>query len=225
MLALSLELARHHRDASLASLPAPGAVLTGLLALVAVLLQEFWVLTRHVSVIAHEGAHALVGGGMGNKVVGMRVSGDGTGLTVTQGGRGRVTSGFAGYLGPSAFGLGAAKLIQLGDIGAVLWLALILLAVALISVRNFFGIVSLVITGGLLFLVVRDGGAGLQTAVAYTLTWFLLLSGVRYVVNHGPRAGDAANLRDLTYVPRVVWFGLWLVGTIAALMVGGRLLV
>jgi len=53
----------------------------------------------------------------------------------------------------------------------------------------------------------------------------LLLSGLRMVVEHGPGAGDADKLAETTHVPRVLWSGLWLVGTTVALVLGGSLLV
>jgi hypothetical protein len=52
----------------------------------------------------------------------------------------------------------------------------------------------------------------------------LLLTGVVHVLAHGSNAGDAAILRDITHVPRIVWSTLWLVITIAALVAGARML-
>ncbi len=46
---------------------------------------------------------------------------------------------FVGYLGPSAFGLCAAKLIETGRVVAVLWVATILLVLLLFVVRKSFG--------------------------------------------------------------------------------------
>ena len=64
-----------------------------------------------------------------------------------------------------------------------------------------------------------------QTAeilAAYAITWFLLLSGVRIVVQRGIGAGDAGLLKDHTSIPRLVWFALWLAGTLAAVVIGAR---
>lgn len=227
MLALALDLARHQAGQTLEPLPLSGAVLVGLAAVVVVLFQGFWQLARHVHVIAHEGAHALVSSGMGGKVAGVKLMRDATGETTAKhpNGRGTITTLFIGYLGPSAFGLGAAKLIALGYIDAVLWLAVILLAILLFSLRTLFGVISVMCTGGILFFVARSGQAGLQTVVAYGLAWFLLLSGVRAVLEHRSGAKDAQLLRGKTLIPRMVWFGIWLAGTIAALGAGGSLLV
>ncbi len=132
---------------------------------------------------------------------------------------------FAGYLGPSAFGLGAAKLISVGHAVAVLWLSLLLLAILLTMVRNLFGVFSVVITGFVLYLFARYAAVGTDKVVAYVITWFLLLSGLRMVVEHGSGADDAGILAGITYIPRVLWLGLWLVGTTFALVLGGSLLV
>src|SRR6202042_2982717 len=115
-------------------LPAAVSVGIGLAALAAVGIQEIWLLLRHVNTIAHEGAHAIVGSAVGRKIKGVTLRPNATGETNTAG-SGSVAIGVAGYLGPSAFGLLAAKMIQLGHSVAVLWLTLILLAALLLTVR------------------------------------------------------------------------------------------
>jgi Peptidase M50B-like len=52
----------------------------------------------------------------------------------------------------------------------------------LLWVRNRFGVVSVLVNGGLLVLVVGYGSVKLQTIAAYALSWFLLLAGVRMVL-------------------------------------------
>jgi Peptidase M50B-like len=209
-----------------APLTATAATLVGLLVLMLVVLPT-WLVVQHVNTIAHEGTHALVGSGMGGTVRSVTMQPDGRGLTRVRfpGSSGSVPFLFAGYLGPSAFGLGAAKLISVGHTVAVLWLALLLLAVLLTTVRNLFGGCAVVITGLLIYLVARHAAIGTETVVAYVITWFLLLSGFRVVLEHGPGADDAKALASATHVPRVVWSGMWLVGAGVALIVGGRLLV
>jgi Peptidase M50B-like len=61
--------------------------------------------------------------------------------------------------------------------------------------------------------------------VGYAITWLLLLSGVRQVVQHGVQAVDAGKLRTMTGLPRLLWVCLWLAGSLAAVAVGGRPLV
>jgi Peptidase M50B-like len=65
------------------------------------------------------------------------------------------------------------------------------------------------------------GSVKLQTIAAYALSWFLLLSGVRFVLMHRSGAVDAGILRGVTHVPRIVWAALWLVITVIALWAGG----
>jgi hypothetical protein len=226
MLALTLHLAPHHDAFTSQPLRAGQALLVGLGTAVLVAVQGLWLVTQHVYVIAHEGTHALTGSVRGGKVGRVKLNPNGTGGTEVShpGGRGAVLTGFIGYVGPSLFGVVAARLVSLGYIRPVLWLAVVLLAVLLLSVRNPFGFLTVIVTGGLLFLVARSGRAGLETVVAYGLAWFLLLSGLRVVLEHRTGAEDAKNLREWTNVPRVIWFVLWLAGASLALWVGGRLL-
>jgi hypothetical protein len=207
-------------------LPAAIVVLLGLVVLAAIALPT-WLVMRHANTIAHEGAHALVGWGMGGRVQSVTMEGDSSGLTKVTFRPG--TGGFlfllVGYLGPSAFGLAGAKLISIGHIVAVLWLALLLLAALLITVRNFFGFCSVVITGFVLYLFARYGSIGLETVVAYVITWFLLLSGLRVVLLYNGRKGDAPALAKTTHIPSWLWVGVWQLGATAALLLGGKLLI
>jgi hypothetical protein len=211
-----------------AQLPRGTSVLVGVAALAAVALPGLSHLTRHVSTMAHEGAHAVMGSATGRRVTAVKLSGNGEGrTTMTQPqGAGYLLAGVVGYLGPSAFGLGAARLIEIGHIIAVLWLAMLALALLAIMVRrNGFGLVAVVATGAGLFLVARYATVGAQIAVAYGIAWFLLVSGVRVVLQHGTHASDAIALRELTRLPRSVWAGFWLICSAAALVLGGTMLV
>ena len=210
-----------------AHLTAAGSVLIGLMALAVVGVQAIWEVARYVDTIAHEGMHAVTGSALGRKVRGVELRGNGDGLTdVSPGGTaGSILIGFAGYLGPSAFGLGAAKLIEVGHSVAVLWLTLLLLVLLLFVLRNAFSYVPVLIVGTPLFLVARYASVGIETAAAYAVAWFLLLSGVRKVIYRGTGAGDAGNLASMTHIWRGFWVLLWLAGSIAAVAVGGTLLI
>jgi len=200
---------------------------TGLLVFIAFLIDGIWRLARHISVIAHEGAHVAAGWSAGRRVGGVWLNRDATGATAVRGsdGFGSVITGFAGYLGPSLFGLAAAYLISQDEVTTALALALVCLAIMLILVRNFFGVISVVLNGLLVFLVLRYGGPEVKTVAACALSWFLLFSGVRWVLMHGTGAGDAINLKQATRIPRFVWVIFWLAVTVAALWVGGHLLI
>ncbi len=220
---LALDTSLHGLAEMQAQLPAADSVLVGFGALAVVTLDEMWRVAQHVNIIAHEGAHALVGSSLVGKVASVALHRNATGLTKVRSASGRdsIVFQFAGYVGPSGFGLVAAKLISAGRIAAVLWLAVALLAILLSVVSTWFGGVLVTVCGGLLFVVADGGSAGLVTIVAYGLTWFLLLSGVRVVINHGSSGKDAESLRKLTYIPRTVWAWLWLMGTVVALAIGG----
>lgn len=198
-------------------------MLAGLVAFAAVTWQAAWIFVRHINVMAHEGAHALTASALGAKIRGIRLNRDATGLTVSVG-RHHIAVTIAGYLGPSAFGLVAAKLISVGQAAAVLWLGLTVVAFLLPSLRNLFGVALAVIIGGLLYATARFAPIGLETFIAYALAWFLLLSGVRMVADHGRHAGDAASLKQYTHIPPVLWAGFWLAATIAAAVLGGTML-
>jgi hypothetical protein len=213
-----------------APLPGGEAALIGLASAVVVLVPLLWPIARHFSVMAHEGAHALVGGALGFSVTGVELGRDASGGTgfhedTPTSGLAWVLTAFVGYLGPSAAGLGAAKLIETGRVIAPLWVALCLLVLLLLLIRRSFGIVTVPVAILLLALVIRNTHSGLEEFVSYAMTWLLLLSGPRVVILRGIKADDAAVLRDSTYVPRRVWSLLWLAGTLLAVVIGGKWLV
>jgi hypothetical protein len=211
-----------------ARLPPAVSALLGVAVLAATALPA-WLLVEYIDTMAHEGTHALVTSGTGGTVRSVRVWPGGSGLTKSGGGS-SVLSWLAGYLGPSAFGLAAAKLISIGHIVAVLWLAILLLGILLTMIHNVFGFCSVAVTGFVLYLFARYGSIGTETVVAYLLAWFLLASGLRSVLRFPARPvpgqdDDAVFLVKATWLPRVLWIGIWLAGTTFALVLGGRLLV
>ena len=210
-----------------APLSGEAAVMIGLVALVAVAVQAVWMLLQHANTIAHEGAHAIAGSAAGRTVRSVQLRGNGDGLTAVDSGgvAGNALVLFVGYLGPSAFGLGAAKLIQVGHSAAVLWLTLLLLALLLFVLRNWFAFVPVLIIGALIYLVARYGSVGANAILAYGVAWFLLISGVRKVLEHRSGAYDAGKLWEITHIWRWAWASLWMIGSLLALAVGGALLV
>jgi hypothetical protein len=226
MVTPSLESALHRITELQAHLSVPEAALVGLVALGSITIPGVRLLTRHANVMAHEGAHVLAGSALGRRVQGVQIRRNGNGETRLAGAGwgGSVLAATVGYLGPSAFGLAAAALIHDGRIVAVLWLSLLALVILLFLVRNAFGLATAVLSGLALYLVAYYAPVGAQVVVAYGVAWLMLLSGVRVVLAHGRNAGDAAILHGLTRIPRGVWSGLWLAGTLAALVVGGSLL-
>jgi len=206
------------------ALPGSEIVLIALITSAVVIAQATWPLVQHFEVMAHEGMHAVVGSLAGRTVTGIELddkAGGGTGL-VPDSGPGFLLAGFAGYLGPSAFGLFAARMIEFGHIIAVLWVTMLFLVLLLIKLRPSFGRFTVPLAGILIVLVLKHTSQLGEIRAAYAITWFLLLSGTRIVVQRGVNADDAGLLRDRTSIPRLVWFALWLAGTLTAVVIGAR---
>lgn len=209
------------------TLPGDTAALIGLAALGLVAVNVGWQVVRHLTVMAHEGAHAVISLALFRGVGGIVLNRNATGATNvgSAGGLSGFLIGLSGYLGPSAFGLGAAKLIQLRLAGVVLWGLLFLLVALLTALRWSFGIISVLLAGGVVFVIGRFTPMTAQVVASYSITWLLLLSGVRRVIEVGASSEDGAALRGITHLPGGLWFVLWLAATLAAVVVGGRLLI
>lgn len=212
-----------------APLPGSEAALVGLAALAVVIIPFLWPLVEQFNVMAHEGAHAVVGSAMGFGIKSVTLDMESRGATgyhrAPDMGPRRTLSRFVGYLGPSGFGLCAAKLIETGHVVTVLWIAIMLLVLLLFSIRKSFAIISVPAVIALLAFVMRHAHDGLEEVIVYGMTWLLLLSGVRVAVADGAGAGDAGNLSRTTYIPSQIWALLWLAGTLLAVAVGGKWLV
>jgi hypothetical protein len=212
----------------LAPLPGGVAALIGLAALVVVMVPLLWTVARHVNVMAHEGAHALAAIAVGftlETVILRRETGETTYLAARGAVLRLITVGFVGYLGPSLFGLCAAKLIETGRVITVLWLAILLLVLLFFFIGRSLGMISVPIAIFLLVLVTRNAHAWLEEIVIYGLTWLLLLDGVRMAVAHGVKASDAVSLHGKTHIHPRVWSLLWIAGTLLAVVIGGKWLV
>jgi hypothetical protein len=212
------------------TLPAPAAAAVGLAALGVVVTDVGWQVVRHGTVMAHEGAHAVADSLLGRQVdyIELNFSAEQSGATYPKNEGGwlaRVFAAFVGYIGPSSFGLGAAKLIQQGYAVTALWITLFLLGILLLLLRRSFGFFTVPLTGGLVYIFGRYTPTSAQIAAAYAIAWLLLLSGVRGILVRGAQSGDGGNLRQLTLIPRFIWFLLWLAAALAAVAIGGRWLV
>lgn len=205
---------------------------TVLVALALVLLPPAWRRTRHVVTIAHEGAHGVAALVSGRRLAGIRLHSDTSGLTVSKGrrtGPGMVLTAFAGYVGPALLGLGGAFLLRERHALAVLWLAVLLLGLLLLQIRNFFGLWIVLVAGAGVAAVTWWGSEATQSLAAYTGTWFLLLAAPRPVLELQQlrRAGrardsDADVLARITPLPGLVWVLAFLLVTLGCLFVGGR---
>jgi Peptidase M50B-like len=209
-------------------LPGPAAAAVGLAALGVVVVG--WPVIRHGTVMGHEGAHAVADSLLGLQVdyIKLNFSSQRSGETMPKNVGGwfaRVTAYFVGYIGPSSFGLGAARLIHLGYIVAVLWVTVFLLGILLLLLNWSFGLFTVTLAAGLVYIVGRYTPVSAQIIAAYAIAWLLLLSGVLGVLARFAGSGDSQRLGELTSIPHVVWFLLWLAATLAAVAVGGSWLV
>ncbi|MFR9727613.1 M50 family metallopeptidase [Saccharopolyspora sp. MS10] len=207
-------------------------LLLGLVALGLVLNRGSWLLLRNVVTIAHEGGHAVVALLSGRTLNGIRLHSDTSGLTLSTGrptGPGMVFTLFAGYPAVSLLGLGGAALVSFDQERIALWAAIGLLAVMLLAIRNAYGVLSVVVTGGALFAVSWFATPQWQAACCVLVSWFLLFGGLRPIAElRGKRTGgrapssDADQLARLTRFPAAGWLGVWFLIGGAALLLGGR---
>jgi hypothetical protein len=216
--------------------PSVGLVaLTALIAAILVWAPGAWSVTRHVVTIAHEAAHGVAALLSGRRLHGIQLHSDTSGLTVSAGrttGPGMVVTAAAGYVGPALLGLGAAAMLANHRAVGLLWALLILLALVLIQVRNWFGLWSILVSAGVVFGVSWWLRPEVQSAFAYGLTWFLLLAAPRPVLElqaqrrrTGTTSSDADQLARLTRVPAVAWVAFFLAATAGALALGARWMV
>ncbi|MEV7832423.1 M50 family metallopeptidase [Streptomyces subrutilus] len=207
-------------------------VVTGVAALAAVGPRPLWRLSRNAVTIAHEGGHGLLALLTGRRLDGIRLHSDTSGVTVSRGrptGLGMVLTAAAGYTAPPLLGLGGAALLSAHRITLLLWAATALLLAVLVMIRNAYGALTVVLTGGAFLLVSWLAPAEVQALFAYAVVWFLLLGGVRPVFelqakrrHGGAPDSDADQLGRLTHVPPVVWLLLFHVVALCSLLGGGR---
>jgi hypothetical protein len=209
-------------------------LLTALAALLAVAFRPVWRVARNAVTIAHEGGHAFVALLTGRKLRGIRLEFDTSGLTLSAGrptGPGMMFTLLAGYIAPSLIGVLGAWLLGGNRITLLLWLTVVLLLLMLINIRNVFGVLSLLITGAIVFVVSWYASAHVQAIFAYAGVWFLLFGGVRPVFElqslrsrgRMPES-DADQLARATHVPALFWVTVFLLVDLAALVIGAFLL-
>ncbi|RKN43448.1 M50 family metallopeptidase [Micromonospora endolithica] len=214
--------------------PALLVLLTGLAALAVVSTRLPWQIARNVVTIAHEGGHALAAVLTGRKLHGIRLHSDTSGLTVSAGrptGPGMILTLLAGYVAPPLVGLAGAWLLGGNRITLLLWVAVALLLAMLVVIRNVYGVLSLLVTGGVVLAVSWYASPQVQAAFAYAGVWFLLLGGVRPVVElqrlraRGRMpASDADQLAGITPLPAFFWVTVFALVNLASLVFGALLL-
>jgi peptidase M50B-like protein len=171
---------------------------------------------------------------VGRRLSGIRLHSDTSGLTLTRGrptGPGMVLTLLAGYLTASVLGLGGAWLLASGRITLLLWASLVLLFAMLLMIRNLYGLLAVLVAGGAIFAVSWYTEPEVQAAFAYAFVWFLLIGGVRPVgelqslrARRRARDSDADQLARITWVPGLVWVGVFGLANLAALVAAAALL-
>lgn len=207
------------------------ALVAGVLSLLLVLSRNTWLLLRNVVTIAHEGGHAVVALLSGRKLNGIRLHSDTSGLTVSTGkptGPGMVFTLLAGYPAVSLLGLGGAWLVTVDLAHVMLWACIALLAAMLLAIRNAYGVLSIVLTGGVIFAVSWFATPAWQALCCALFSWFLLFGGLRPIAElrrkrSGGRApnSDADQLARLTGLPAGIWLATWFLAGLVALVIGG----
>src|SRR3954451_20973072 len=202
-------------------------LITAVIALAVVAFRPVWRVARNAITIAHEGGHALIALLTGRKLRGIRLEFDTSGLTLSAGrptGPGMMFTLLAGYIAPSLIGVLGAWLLGGNRITLLLWLTVVLLLLMLINIRNFFGVISLLVTGAIVFAVSWYASPQVQAAFAYAGVWVLLFGGVRPVFElQSLRSrgripeSDADQLARLTHVPALFWVTVFLLVDLAAL--------
>jgi hypothetical protein len=127
--------------------------------------------------------------------------------------------------------LGGAFTLANHRIKLTLWITLALLFLMLIMIRNFYGLIAVLITGGIVFAITWYASAQVQAAFAYTGIWFLLIGGVRPVFELAAqrrrgqaRDSDADQLAGLTHLAGGFWVFAYALLTLAGLALGAYLL-
>ncbi|MFF5207425.1 M50 family metallopeptidase [Streptosporangium sp. NPDC000396] len=210
------------------------ALLSALAALAVVMWPASWHLSRGLITIAHEGGHALTALLTRRKLQGIRLHSDTSGVTLTRGrptGPGMILTAAAGYVAPSLLGFGGAWLTASGYVTILITVVIGLLLCMLLMIRNLFGAVSLLVTGGAIFAFTWYCPPDMDAVLAYLAVWFLLFGGVRPIIElqRKRRLGrtpdsDADQLARLTFLPAGFWVLLFLLVACAALLGGAYLL-
>lgn len=216
--------------------PLPGSWLLASVAagLLLVLLPGTWHTVRHAVTVVHEGGHGLAAVLTGRRLTGIRLHSDTSGLTVSKGprtGPGMVITLLAGYTAPAIAAIGAAWLLSAGYAAGLLWALLLLLALMLVQIRNWFGLWVVLLGAALVVAVTFFASPTWQAVFGLVVTSVLGFGALRASLElqrsrrrSRSTASDADQLAGLTRVPGVVWVGVFVLVALACLLGGAGLL-
>lgn len=199
-------------------------------AFVLVAYGPLWTHTRHLVTLVHESGHAVVALSTGRRLNSITLHSDTSGLTVSSGrptGPGMIATAAAGYLAPAALGLLIAALVQADRTMWALWFALGILALMLLYIRNWFGLLVVAIAGVAVAAIVWRAPEHVQHSAALLAGWFMLFAAPRTALElwshrrrRRSRSTDADILARLTHIPAVIWVTIFLALNLGALGLG-----
>jgi len=190
-------------------------------------------LVRHLATLLHEAGHAIVGLLVGRKLRGIRLHSDTSGLTVSRGkptGPGMIATLLAGYPAPAVVGLAGAWLVSAGYAAGMLWALVLMCALMLVFIRNFYGLWVVLVTGAGVAVLSWTATGKIIAIAADLMVWSLLLVAPRAVVElHRSRkrastGSDADQLARLTRIPAGFWIAVFWLICAGCLVFGGWLL-
>ncbi|WP_370544487.1 M50 family metallopeptidase [Frondihabitans sp. VKM Ac-2883] len=201
-----------------------GALVVGALL---VILPGTWHTVRHAVTVVHEGGHGLAAVVTGRRLTGIRLHSDTSGLTVSKGprtGPGMVITLLAGYTAPALAALGASWMLSRGYSAGLLWALLLVLALMLIQIRNWFGLRVILVGAAIVFAVTWFATPEWQLVFGHVLAVVLALGALRASIElqasrtrSRTQKSDADQLARLTHLPGLFWvFVFVLVALVAA---------
>lgn len=201
-------------------------------ALAAVFIPSAWRLTSHLITLVHEAGHALVAVLTGRRLRAIKLHSDTSGLTVTKGrtrGITMIATAAAGYLAPSAFGLIIVALIAFDRTMWSLYIALAGLGFLLLWIRNWFGLLLIVLAGSMTWLIANRTSEDFVDYTAWFLGAFFLIASPRAVWGHVRsrgvrRSSDSDVLAQISPIPAWLWAWIFQALTLGALVWGILLL-
>jgi hypothetical protein len=195
-----------------------GSLVVGVLL---VLLPGTWHTVRHAVTVVHEGGHGVAAVVSGRRLTGIRLHSDTSGLTVSKGPRtgfGMVVTLLAGYTAPAIAALGAAWMLDRGYSAGLLWALLLVLALMLVQIRNWFGLWVILVGAAIVVAVTWLASPQWQLVFGHVVTVVLALGALRASIElqssrRRTRSGqsDADQLARLTHVPGLVWVFVFVV--------------